>query len=79
MRWFARIAVVAIAVVAMISAFVVHVSVNAADAGLNLRVLSNRPAMLSGGDALIRIDVPSGLSLRDVRITLNSTDRKSVV
>src|SRR3954465_14792073 len=39
-----------------------------------IHVLSNRPDMLSGGDALIRIDVPDGVELSDVRVTLNKVD-----
>ena len=30
--------------------------------------------MLSGGDALVRVDVLAGVPGRDVRVTLNGTD-----
>ena len=40
-----------------------------------LRVVSNpRPDMVSGGDALIKVDVPAGVAARDVRVTLNDAD-----
>jgi hypothetical protein len=78
-RWFARIASVVLSGVAIVSAFVARTPVGAADTSLQLRVLSNRPAMLSGGDALIRIDVPSGVVMRDVRITLNGADVTSAL
>jgi hypothetical protein len=45
-----------------------------APAELKVRVLSSRPDMVSGGDALIRIDVPAELTLRDVRVMLNTAD-----
>lgn len=47
---------------------------SAAPAAFQIRVLSNRPDMLSGGDALIQIDVPSGVELRNVRVARNSAD-----
>jgi len=78
-RCFARIAPVVLSAVAIVSAFVARTPVGAADASLQLRVLSNKPAMLSGGDALIRIDVPSGGVVRDVRITLNGADVTSAL
>jgi hypothetical protein len=49
----------------------------AADApGADLRIttLSNHPHLISGGNALVRIDVPSGTSLRQVRIARDGTD-----
>ena len=74
---FARIACAALSAAAIVSTSAMRTSVSAADAGLQLRVLSSRPAMLSGGDALIRVDVPTGVALRDVRITLNGADATS--
>src|SRR3954467_10918085 len=48
----------------------------AADA-LQLRVLSSRPDMVSGGDALIRVDLPAGTATRDVKLTINGADQTS--
>ena len=47
--------------------------VRAAD-GLQLRVLSSRPDMVTGGDALVRVDLPAGGATTDVKVTLNGTD-----
>jgi hypothetical protein len=47
----------------------------AAALGWKVRVLSNpRPDMVSGGDALIQVDVPVGVAARDLRMTLNDAD-----
>src|SRR4030095_1865702 len=42
--------------------------------GLQLRVLSSRPEMVTGGDALVRVELPAGVSLSDVKLTVNGTD-----
>lgn len=41
---------------------------------LTLRVLSTRPEMVSGGDALVRIGLPQGAAANDVKVTLNGAD-----
>ena len=46
---------------------------DAAD-GLQLRVLSSRPDLVTGGDALVRVELPAGVSPSDVKLTLNGTD-----
>lgn len=48
--------------------------VQAQDRALQLRTLSSRPELVTGGDALVRVDVPAGASLAGVRITLNGAD-----
>jgi hypothetical protein len=48
--------------------------VQAQDRALQLRTLSSRPELVTGGDALVRADVPAGASLAGVRITLNGAD-----
>jgi hypothetical protein len=56
-------------------ALVASVTPALAQTGLQLRLVSNpRPEMVSGGDALVRIDVPAGAAAADVRVTLNGTD-----
>ena len=47
---------------------------HAAPASLHIDVLSNRPEMLSGGDALIQIRAERSLDLHRVRVTLNGAD-----
>ncbi len=41
---------------------------------LQVRTLSNRADLVSGGDALIRVDVPADVAVRNVRVTVNDTD-----
>src|SRR5262245_10428166 len=42
--------------------------------GLQLRVLSSRPETVTGGDALVRVELPAGVSPSDVKLTVNGTD-----
>jgi hypothetical protein len=42
--------------------------------GPQLRVLSSRPDLVSGGDALVRIDPPAGATAADLKVTLNGAD-----
>jgi hypothetical protein len=42
--------------------------------GLQLRTLSSRPDFVTGGDVLVRIDVPPGMPARSVRVLLNGRD-----
>ena len=42
--------------------------------GLQLRVLSSRPEMVTGGDALVRVELPAGVSPSDVKLSVNATD-----
>src|SRR5258705_762194 len=41
---------------------------------LQLRVLSSRPDMVTGGDALVRVRLPAGLGAGDVKLTVNGPD-----
>jgi hypothetical protein len=41
---------------------------------LEIVTLSNRPDKLSGGDVLVKVVVPAGTRLGDVRVSLNGTD-----
>lgn len=42
--------------------------------GINIATLSSRPDIVSGGAALVRVSVPSGISLTDIMVLLNSQD-----
>lgn len=42
--------------------------------GLQLRVLSSRPDMVTGGDALVRVELPAGVTAADVKLTVNGAD-----
>src|SRR4051812_25954544 len=41
---------------------------------VHIKTLSNRADLISGGDALLRVVLPSGASASDVRVTLNGSD-----
>jgi hypothetical protein len=60
----------------MAPAFVTMSPIQAAD-GVQVRVLSSRPDMVSGGDALVRVDLPAGMNARDVKVTVNGADQTS--
>ncbi len=68
-----RVVCVGVFASAVVPAFVAMTAVRAAD-GLQLRVLSSRPDMVSGGDALVRVDLPAGMTARDVKLTVNGVD-----
>ena len=46
---------------------------HAADS-LRLRVLSSRADMISGGDALVRVELPAGVASADVKLAVNGAD-----
>lgn len=41
---------------------------------LEIRILSSRPDLVSGGDALIEVKAPAGVSLSRITLTLNGKD-----
>jgi len=51
---------------------------SAAPPPLVIRTLLTAPDRVSGGDVLVRIDVPAAVSLASVQVTLNSKDVTSV-
>ncbi len=66
-----------VAAVAMLAAGMsVGVPVRVAHAAdeIEVTVLSGRPDTVSGGDALLRIDVPADVALADLRVAVNGTD-----
>jgi len=42
--------------------------------GIHITTLSARPYLISGGDVLVRVDVPQKVKISDTRVTLNGTD-----
>jgi Tannase-like family of unknown function (DUF6351) len=44
------------------------------DQGLEIVLLSSRPEFVTGGDAVVRVEVPAGVSLTAVSVTLNGAD-----
>jgi hypothetical protein len=70
--WLACAVGLALAALVFVPTFVAF---PAAQGSLQLRVLSNpRGDMVSGGDALVQVDVPAGVAARDVRVTVNKAD-----
>ena len=62
-----RITIIALLIAAFMPA--------AADAqGLRLSAVSTRPEFVSGGDVLVRLDVPAGTQAAAVRVSLNGAD-----
>lgn len=53
------------------------IGIDGAQEGLQLRVLSSRPEMVTGGDALVRVELPAGVSPSDVKLAVNGTDATS--
>ncbi|HSE37207.1 MAG TPA: DUF6351 family protein [Blastocatellia bacterium] len=43
-------------------------------APLEIRTLSSRPDLISGGDALVEVKLPEGVSLSQIKLTLNGKD-----
>src|SRR5688572_19382193 len=41
---------------------------------LDIRTLSSRPDMVSGGDALVEVKMPAGISFPQIKLTLNGKD-----
>jgi hypothetical protein len=55
-----------------------HTSGTAADQKFHIKVLSSRPEMVSGGDALVQVDVPPGATLDQAMIRLNGRDVSAI-
>src|SRR4051812_29465666 len=65
--------VLAALVLAVFAALLTAPIVTAAP-GLVINVVSNRADLVSGGDALVEVVVPSDVSTADVRVSLNGVD-----
>src|ERR1700687_1732371 len=55
-----------------------HTSGDAADQKFHITVLSSRPEMVSGGDALVQVAVPPDAALDQAMIRLNGQDVSSM-
>src|SRR5262245_1856551 len=63
---------IGVAVLLATSAGTVSAAAQSAKAdALHVRVLSSRPDMVTGGDALVRIELPAGVTAADVKLTVN--------
>ncbi len=61
-------------VAALVAALLAVAVVPAFAAKIEIESLSNRPDKVSGGDVLIRVRVPQGVALGDVKVKLNNAD-----
>jgi hypothetical protein len=52
---------------------------DARQAGPQLRVLSSRPDLVSGGDALVRVDPPAGAAAAALKVSVNGADVTSAL
>ena len=63
-----------IAAVAFVQSVVDVPPVQAQDRGIRLSAVSSRPEFVTGGDVLVRVDVPAGTAAGSVRVSLNGAD-----
>ena len=68
------IRVALVAAVAFIQAVLLPAPAHAQNGGLRLSALSSRPEFVSGGDVLVRVDVPAGTAMNGVKVSLNGAD-----
>jgi hypothetical protein len=69
-----RAGAVVIAVIAMVTGSSVPVHADQSDPGVHIRVLSSRPDQVTGGNALVQVQVPDGFPLSEVTLLRNGTD-----
>jgi hypothetical protein len=63
-----------IAAVAFVHDVVDVTPAQAQDRGIRLSAVSSRPEFVTGGDVLVRVDVPAGTAAGSVRVSLNGAD-----
>src|SRR5262245_46991171 len=54
--------------------FVMTIAFAQSEAKLEIKALSSRPDLVSGGDALVEVRAPSGVSLNQLTLTVNGKD-----
>ena len=69
-----RASLVALCLATVVPSLVALLGAGAPGADLQIRTLSNRAELISGGDALIRVDVPADVAVGSVKVTVNNTD-----
>ena len=62
------------AVLGFVQLIVLAAPAEAQDRGLRITAVSSRPEFVTGGDLLVRIDLPAGAAAGNVRVTLNGGD-----
>ena len=66
-----RIAFTALAVASVIAGVGVSDGLSQSGSRLEIRILSSRPDLVSGGDALVEVKAPKGTTLNQLTLTLN--------
>src|SRR5215471_1671916 len=69
-----RTAIIAFAVVAVLVGLGNGIAYSQSGARLEIKTLSSRPDMVSGGDALVEVKAPAGAQLSQLTLTLNGKD-----
>src|SRR5262245_54505213 len=69
-----RIAIAAFVAIGGLSSFGAGGALSQSPQRLEIRTLSSRPDMVSGGDALVEVKAPAGAQLSQLMLTLNGND-----
>ncbi|MEO6725565.1 MAG: DUF6351 family protein [Blastocatellia bacterium] len=69
-----RIAFTACAVVGILAGFGNSIGHSQSSSNLEIKTLSSRPDLVSGGDALVEVKAPAGTQLNQITLTLNGKD-----
>src|SRR5262245_18742901 len=69
-----RVAVMAFALISVLTITVSNDGFSQSAQRLEIRTLSSRPDLVSGGDALVEVKAPAGARLNDLTLTLNGKD-----
>src|SRR5262247_2623698 len=69
-----RIAITALVAIVGLSGFGAGAALSQSPQRLEIRTLSSRPDMVSGGDALVEVKAPVGAQLSELTLTLNGKD-----
>src|SRR5262245_60785206 len=69
-----RIAITALVAIVGLSGFGAGAALSQSAPRLEIKTLSSRPDLVSGGDALVEVKAPAGARLNDLTLTLNGKD-----
>ncbi len=69
-----RKTMLAFAILGLVIGFTNYISFAQSTTGLEIKTLSSRPDLVSGGDALIAVKTPAGTELNQLTLTLNGKD-----
>ncbi len=69
-----RAAIIAFALIGVLAVFIVSNGLSQSVTRLEIRTLSSRPDLVSGGDALVEVKAPAGTPLSQLTLTLNGKD-----